>query len=191
MLHGRGADENDLLGLTPMLDERLLTISVRAPYPFSFGDGFTWFEIDDAGKPDQEMFLNSYKQLCKLTEDVLSHYPIDKRNLFLVGFSMGTMMSYSLSLTMPHLFRGVAAFSGYVPETNLEFHWNKLSKLDLFIAHGLFDPVIPVVLARMTREMFTSSNARWTYKEYPMEHEISPEAVADVSVWLRECLDRR
>ena len=37
MLHGRGADEEDLLGLAQYLDERFLIISPRAPNVFSSG----------------------------------------------------------------------------------------------------------------------------------------------------------
>ncbi len=37
LLHGRGADENDLLGLSQYFDERLAIFSIRAPYPFEFG----------------------------------------------------------------------------------------------------------------------------------------------------------
>ena len=43
MLHGRGADERDLLALAANFDRRLLTISVRAPYVL--GPGYHWYEF--------------------------------------------------------------------------------------------------------------------------------------------------
>ena len=41
MLHGRGADEEDLLGLSTYLDQRFLYISARAPFGFQYGGGYT------------------------------------------------------------------------------------------------------------------------------------------------------
>ncbi len=62
-LHGRGADEEDLLGLSGYVDERLLAISVRAPFGFEYGGGYTWYEILEMGKPAHEMFKSSYEKL--------------------------------------------------------------------------------------------------------------------------------
>jgi len=190
MLHGRGADEEDLFGLAPMLDEQLMVISVRAPFPFDYGGGFTWYEIDQANTPEPKMFLSSYELLTQFVRDVLAHYPVDPNNLFLLGFSMGTMMAFSLALTEPGLFRGVIANSGYVPEkSGLNFKWNQLSGVHFFIAHGMFDPVIPIAFGKRTRDLFSASNASWTYKEYPMAHEISQESLSDASVWLKRIID--
>jgi phospholipase/carboxylesterase len=192
MLHGRGADEEDLLGLASYLDERLAVVSARAPYPFEYGGGFTWYDIDETGVPDPEMFRTSYDRLTAFVKEVLDGYPIDRSNLFLLGFSMGSMLSFSLALTRPELFRGVIANSGYVPEgTDLVLRWNELASTAFFIAHGTFDPVIPVGLGRRTRDQFQTSNASWVYREYPMGHEISPESLTDAAQWLKELLDNQ
>ena len=190
MLHGRGADEGDLLGLAPYLDERLLVISARAPYAFQYGGGFTWYNIDENGSPDLEMFHSSYDRLSAFVGEVLERYPVERDRIFLLGFSMGTMMSLALSLTRPYLFRGVIANSGYVPEgTGLSFRWDELSSTAFFIAHGTFDPVIPVDMGRRTRDLFQSSNASWAYTEYPMAHEIGPESLTDAADWLKRQLN--
>src|SRR5437773_9161552 len=55
LLHGRGANEDDLLGLAEYLDDRLMIISARAPFSFPFGGGYTWFEIVEVGKPEPKM----------------------------------------------------------------------------------------------------------------------------------------
>jgi len=192
MLHGRGADEEDLLGLAPYLDENLLVISARAPYAFPYGGGFTWYDMDEIGTPDLAMFRHSYERLSLFVQEAVGAYPVDQSNLFLLGFSMGTMMSLALSLTQPRLFQGVIANSGYVPErAGLSFRWNELASLAFFIAHGTYDPVIPVEMGRRTRDLFQSSNALWTYKEYPMAHEISPESLTDAASWLSGQLNQR
>lgn len=185
MLHGRGTDEEDLVGLAGYLDERLMIITVRAPFRFEFG-GYTWYDVGEVGKPDPVKFPESYRRLSQFVDDAIAKYPVDPRNLFLFGFSMGTAMSFALSLTRPELFCGVAANSGYVPEgTALQYRWNDLSDCAFFISHGTMDPTIPIQMAHRAQTLFASSNAVVSYHEYPMGHEISEESLNDVAAWLK------
>jgi phospholipase/carboxylesterase len=191
MLHGRGADEEDLPDLAHQLDGRFLVVSPRAPLPFPYG-GFTWYEHDEIGTPETGTFIGSFQKLLTFVGEVRRGYPVDPARTFLFGFSMGSVMSFALSLTHPELFAGVVANSGYVPEgTHLEFRWNDLARTPFFIGHGTADPVIPVQLARRARDLFARSNAPLVYREYPVEHEISDAGIADVRVWLRDHLDSR
>jgi phospholipase/carboxylesterase len=184
MLHGRGADEEDLVGLVPVFDRSLLVLSVRAPHRFSFG-GYTWYEVGEAGRPEPELFQDSYDRLMQFVGDALAAYPIDTGRVYLLGFSMGTVMGYAISLTHTELFRGMIAHSGYVPEgTNLVLRWNELAGRSFFIAHGVADDVIPVSLARRARHLFESSTASTFYKEYPIGHEISQESLQDAAKFL-------
>lgn len=184
MLHGRGADEEDLIGLSSYHDQRLMILSVRAPFPYP-GGGFTWYDAGAIGTPEPAMFRSSYEKLAQFVDDALAHYPVDRERLYLLGFSMGTVMSYALSLTKPELFRGVVAHSGYVPEgTALTFRWQQLAHLHYFIAHGSADPVIPVEFARHASELFSASNAAIVYREYPMGHEINQQSVSDSAAFL-------
>lgn len=185
MLHGRGADEEDLPGLARYFDPELMVISVRAPYPFLQGGGFTWYEFDVGGSPEPVMFRTSYEKLFTFVDDILGAYPIDPTRLFLLGFSMGTVMSHSLALTRPGLFKGILANSGYIPEgTHLNFAWKQLAGLNVFLAHGIHDPVIPVQLSRHAKGLYEQSPAILEYHEYAMAHQISQESIADMSEWL-------
>ncbi len=189
MLHGRGTDEEDLLGLSAHLDERFMYISARAPFNFPYG-GYTWYDIGQVGVPLPGMFDESYAKLATFVDDVLRNYPVDHSRVYLFGFSMGTVMSYALSLTKPELFRGVSANSGYVPEgTNLRFRWDELAGKNFFVTHGTGDQVIPVQMARRAKELFAASNASVLYQEYPMDHQISEESLADIAAWFTGSLD--
>jgi phospholipase/carboxylesterase len=189
LLHGRGADENDLLGLSPHLDERLAIFSVRAPYPFEYG-GFTYFQLNEDGTAEPKMFMESYKRMLKFAEGVSSLPEVNATKVFLMGFSMGTIMAYALALTRPEKFAGVIAQSGFVRDhPDLPFVWHKLGKCSFIITHGVDDMVIPVRLARATRDKFSESNADFVYKEYPMGHQISDESLADVCNWLERRLE--
>ncbi len=190
LLHGRGADEEDLLGLASYLDERFLILSVRAPFPFTFGGGYTWYDVGEVGTPEPAMFKASYDKLSQYVNDALLHYPIDKKQVYLLGFSMGTVMAYAMALTNPAQFRGVVANSGYIAEgTHLEYLWNKMNGMEFFVTHGTQDPVIPVTFARRAVELLETAHVRFEYKEYPMTHQISDESLRDVSAWLTQRLD--
>lgn len=191
MLHGRGADEEDLVGLSQHYDPRFLVISARAPFPFDSG-GFTWYDVGAIGAPEPAMFRTSCEKLWQFVDDVLALYPVDPAQLYLLGFSMGTVMSFALSLSRPALFRGVVAQSGYVPErTHLTLRWKDMAHSSFFISHGLDDPVIPVAFARHARELFVGSNAMVTYREYPGGHSIAEEGLHESAAFLRRLLDRR
>jgi len=188
LLHGRGANEDDLLGLADRLDERVFLVAARAPFPFQYG-GFTWFDIVDAGSPEPGMFAESYQRLSQFWDDVKNGYPIDPSRMFLLGFSMGTMMSYLIALTKPRTVAGVAANSGYIPENvSLKFQWDKVAGMPFYVAHGVLDPVIPVKLGRRAKALLEDAKADLVYREYPMGHEISQENLSDMTTWLTEKL---
>ena len=185
MLHGRGADENDLFGLSQYLDERLFIISVRAPFSFQFGGGYTWYDIIDIGTPEAKMFDESYKKLVQFLEDVKKGYPIDPAKIILFGFSMGAMMSFALTLAQPDSIYGVVANSGLLPEdTDLKFEWNKIKGKPFFMAHGKHDSIIPISLAHRAKELLTKAGADLTYREYEMDHQIDEESLNDIMSWL-------
>ncbi|MFI5253351.1 MAG: alpha/beta hydrolase [Bacteroidota bacterium] len=190
LLHGRGTDENDLLGLSEYLDDRFLCISVRAPFPFEEGGGYTWYDIIDIGKPEPVMQAESYRKLKQFISHAIKDYPIDPKGIYLLGFSMGSMMSYTLALTHPELFRGVVANSGYIPEeSEPRYRWSNIGKLPFYVSHGIYDPVIPVQFGREAADTLKKNNALVEYHEYPMGHEISEESLHDMGLWLTGQLD--
>ncbi|MEX0602514.1 MAG: alpha/beta fold hydrolase [Bacteroidota bacterium] len=186
LLHGRGTSEDDLLGLAPYLDPRFFVIAPRAPFEFSFG-GFAWYEIREVGAPVSGEFDESYDRLVTFLGDVKKHYPVDPKRVYVLGFSMGAVMSHALALTLPGEVRGIVAHSGYVPEqTSLTFHWDNLAGTRFFVAHGIHDPVIPVHFGRRAKELLSSAKADLTYKEYPIPHTMSEESLTDFTSWLKQ-----
>lgn len=182
MLHGRGADEYDLFGLKKYLDPWLELYSLRAPYEFPWG-GFTWFELFDDGAVDEESFRHSRNELLSFIASVKT------KELYLLGFSMGAIMSYSIALTQPNLCKGIACLSGFAPlQLEHEYKLNELQNLHIFISHGINDPVIPISSARRTRELLSRSNAHVTYNEYPFGHQIGEQCLADVLAWFKMVL---
>lgn len=182
MLHGRGADEHDLFGLKDHLDPQLEIHSLRAPFEYEWG-GYAWFDLFEDGTVDMDGFRQSQ-------EEVLSYIrSIETDRLFLLGFSMGAIMSYAVALTQPGICRGILALSGFAPkQLEPDYRLQELHDLQIFISHGIHDPVIPVAEARRTRSLFDASNAQVTYTEYPMAHQIDQQCLADLSRWLQQRL---
>ena len=189
LLHGRGANEEDLLGLVPYLSPRLLCIAARAPFEFGNG-GYTWYDLREVGSPNTDQFMHSYELLAQFLEDIQKHYPVDPQKMILLGFSMGTVMAYSLALTKPEKINGVIAHSGYIPvDTPLRFKLESLAGTSFFVAHGIYDPVIPIEFGRKANELLTKTNAPLVYREYPIQHQISDDSLRDLGNWLARRLE--
>ncbi len=191
LLHGRGADEDDLLGLSEYFDDRLLIIAPRAPHPFANGGGYTWYDLEEIGRPDAAMFRSSYDTLLAFIAEAVERHGIDPGRLYCGGFSMGSIMSLAVALTRPELLAGVIANSGYVPEdAGLTFRWEGVKGKPFFVAHGIYDPVIPFAYSRRAKELLESHGAVVTYREYDMGHQINEESLGDMMAWFAPLLDR-
>lgn len=188
LLHGRGADEADLMGLAAALDPRLTVISARAP--FRLGYGFAWYGMAQVGNPEEETLRASLRELREFVEGAVPAYKLDPGRLFVMGFSQGAVMSAALALTVPERVRGVVMHSGYVPvESGLEFRLEEARGKPFFVAHGMYDEVIPVRLGRHARDFLSEIGAEVTYQEYPIGHSISEESLDDLSEWLTGTMD--
>lgn len=184
LLHGRGSDEGSLLRLLERRVPRCLLVSVRAPFEYE-GGGFTWYDVPDAFAPDPEQFKESYNRLAQFIVDVKQGYPAIPGRVFLVGFSMGSVMAFALSLTMPELVRGIAVHSGYIPESlGLEYRWDRLQSLSALVLHGVADSIVPVRLARRAHDLLRTTAAALTYREYPLAHRMSDQSLNDLSDWI-------
>ena len=188
LLHGRGTDENDLLGLTPYFESRFLIVSVRAPYRFPYG-GFTWFNLDESGTIDIDQLLESRNAFLYFLDEIKQKYPVDLSCLCLFGFSMGAMISMMVSLSNPDRFKGVVAHSGMLPQhERLLYRWDDLSAISFFIAHGEYDPVVPVILGRQANQQLIQAGANVLYREYPIQHNIGEESISDAAAWLAKLI---
>ena len=99
-LHGRGSNEEDLIGLAPHLPEGLLWISPRAPLLLGPGS-YEWYRVRVIGKPDPDQVLAALETIDHFIDEILVTYPVDSAKLFLLGFSQGSILSMSYTLTHP------------------------------------------------------------------------------------------
>ena len=188
LLHGYGADEEDLLGLAPHLDARLICVSARAPYALDFG-GFAWFNIEIGAEGLRFAFAEAEEPLVQVLAlvDALrqEHRPT---RVFIAGFSQGASMALAAALKRPRDFAGVIALSGLCcPEMLPENA--AVRDLKVFMSHGHFDPVIPIAQARASRDLLLPLGLDLQYKEYDMPLAMAPPCLEDLDAWLRARLD--
>src|SRR5438270_5721665 len=164
LLHGRGADERDLLPLAGELDPRLITVSARGPMRFPYG-GYAWYDLDPrgVGYPGGDSLAQSLDLLDRFIDEILRAYPIDHRQLYVGGFSMGAAMSATLALLFPDRIAGALVLSGYVPaEAGLPYQFDAVEGHPVFEAHGIRDQVIPIEWGRRSRDFFAGTSVDLT-----------------------------
>lgn len=186
--HGRGSDEQDLIGLAPVLDpeERLHVVAPRAPLRVPGSPGYHWYLVPQVGHPDPDSFTAAYRELAALHDELWERTGIGPDRTVLGGFSMGTVMSYALGLggDRPPV-AGILALSGFVPTVEV---WQPSLEdrqgTRVLIAHGRRDMVIPVSFARQAHELLESAGFAVDYRESDAAHHVDPGDVPRVTAWL-------
>lgn len=183
-LHGRGSNEEDLMGLSPHLPQGLLWIAPRAP--LSLGPGsYEWYRVRVIGRPDPDQVLAALETIDRFIDEMLSTYPIDHQKLFLLGFSQGSILSMCYTLTNPSRVAGVIAQSGYLPENvDLEIDEAGVKGKPFLLTHGEQDTMIPVEWGRLSRNHLQKLGVDLEYHEFHMGHSVSMESLAVIYTWL-------
>jgi phospholipase/carboxylesterase len=147
LLHGLGADGNDLIGLAPYWAPALPEaefVSPDAPFPCDMAPyGRQWFSFQErsptaivAGVRAAATVLDAF------LDDALAARGLDGRHLALVGFSQGTMMSLYVGLRRKTAVAGILGFSGALvgAETLAQ---EIRSRPPVLLVHGDADQVVP------------------------------------------------
>ena len=190
--HGRGADEHDLLGLADTLDpgRRLHVVTPRAPLQIPGWPGNHWYVVPRVGYPDHDTFQSAYAKLAAFHDELWQRTGIAPERTVFGGFSMGSVMSYSLGLAENRPApAGILAFSGFVPVVEgWEPSLADRQSLRVFIAHGRNDPIMDVTFARHAHELLEAGGLPVEYHESDAAHHIDPAHVPAAVEWLRATL---
>lgn len=191
LLHGRGADESDLVPVLDALDpqRRLVGLTPGAPLPGP-GGGRWWYQVPRVGFPDPATFQATYERLASFVDGWLAARGIGWERTVLGGFSQGTVMSYAVGLgpgrPSP---AGILAISGFIPTVQgWEPDLDGRRDVSVLIAHGSRDPVISVDFARDARARLQAGGLAVDYREHGGAHRIEPASVEPMRAWIRERL---
>ena len=191
LLHGYGSNEEDLFSFASELPQDHYVISVRAPYDLQ-PYGHAWyaihFDADENKFSDNVQAKQSVELIASFIDEVVKQYPIDAKNVTLVGFSQGAILSYATALTYPEKVAKVVALSGYfnqeiMPEV---IDTKVISHLKFFVSHGSVDQVIPVDWARKAKPALENLGLEVEYHEYPVGHGVAPQNFFDFKNWLQK-----
>jgi phospholipase/carboxylesterase len=195
--HGRGTNEQDLLGLADVLDpeRRLHVASPRGPLQLPGWPGYHWYQVPRVGYPDPDTFGAAYRALGAFHDDQFERTGIGPDRTVLGGFSMGSVMSYALGLgpdRPPPA--GILAFSGFVPTVEgwqPDLAGRAQAGTRAFIAHGRQDPIMDVAFAREAMALLESGGIPVSSHESDAAHHIDPAHLEQAVRWVRETIPAR
>ncbi len=190
VMHGRGADANDLADIAPMLDgpSGYRFVFPNAPNAWEAAPGmtfgYTWF---DGLPPDASSLRSARVRLTEFLDAAVKHFPTPAGKVVLAGFSQGALMALDVGLRRDDL-AGIVAMSGALDERDLpDLAHNKDRRV--LIVHGTADEMINVNMARRARRVLESHGLDPEYHEFPMGHHLTPQSMAIVGEFIRRCLE--
>lgn len=201
-LHGLGADGHDFVPIVKELELPdtlpLRFIFPHAPVqPVTLNAGMemrAWYDIigldrnsnqDDAGIRKSEQLI---QQL--IAQQIKQGIP--SQRIFIAGFSQGGAMALHTGVRYPEKLAGIIALSTYLPLADLLADERHVANHDtpIFLAHGKFDPVIPIDFAETSRDKLTTLGHAIEWQLYPMAHNVCNEELSNLSQWLVAHADR-
>ena len=171
LLHGWGADANDLIPfgklLTEGLKDRFEIVSFSAPHLHPSGSGRQWYPLYPHA---WEQVPNAVLALERRLNDLcFKTIPLCKTLLF--GFSQGGAMA--LELAKRNKFQGVFALSSY-PHPK----WEPLKDMPpVFLCHGNIDQVVPKTASQKSYETLLKNKVESELYFFDGGHEINNELI--------------
>jgi phospholipase/carboxylesterase len=197
-LHGLGADGHDFEPVVPEL-HLPATLPVRfifphAPIrPVTINNGMemrAWYDFiphsETEGASDIEESSEQIRAF--IHREIERGIPSEK--IVVAGFSQGGVIALYTGLRFETRIAGILALSTYlydVVATERERTDANLA-IPIMMAHGTYDPMIPVMRAATSRENLIRLGYDVRWFDYPMEHQVCLEEVQEISGFFQEVL---
>ena len=175
MLHGRGADARDILGLASHLNiEDFTLIAPQAT-------NYTWYPYSFMAKPEEnEPWLSSALEMIKGVVEDISREGISSENIYFLGFSQGACLSLEFVARNAIKYGGVAAFTGGLIGDKIyeENYSGSFDDTPIFIGTGNPDPHVPVGRVNESVGILENMGAKVDLKVYEgRPHTISQDEI--------------
>lgn len=147
LLHGVGADGDDLIGLAPLLSQVLpdaAFVSPNAPEPCDMApSGYQWFSLQDRSAESIEAGVRAAAPVVDLFIDAqCESLDLAPNNVALLGFSQGCMMSLFVGLRRSATLAAILGYSGRLVAAG-KLADEIVSRPPVLLVHGEADPVVP------------------------------------------------
>jgi phospholipase/carboxylesterase len=181
LLHGWGADADDLLELGRLLvGPEVSVVALQAPLPHPAGVGRQWYDLQQPGWPQLPAALSQLRQRLEALDAELS-----LRQTVLLGFSQGAAMALDVS-TSPGAIpvAGVIGCSGYPHPA-----WEPQPGLTpaVLLSHGRQDPVVPYQASEALREQLQAAGSTVELLSFEGGHAIDPDLFPAIRRFLGSC----
>jgi phospholipase/carboxylesterase len=191
LLHGYGADGNDLIGLGEAWASYLPNAAFISPHapgelPGPFFGGRQWFNLEMRSEREWEEGVRKAQPALMafiLEEARRAHLPLG--SVALVGFSQGTMMALQVGLRLPEAPAAIVGFSGHLAGAT---HLGAEIKVKppVLLIHGAADEVIPHQAIHLARNALASVGVAVQWQIRPgLGHGIDPEGLQAAGLFLR------
>ncbi len=203
LLHGLGADGHDFV---PVVQELGLpdTLPVRFVFPHAalrpvtVNNGYVmraWYDIKEftpAGRADTAGLAESAHRVAAYI-DQEQQRGIEASRVVLAGFSQGGAVALYAGLRYPQRLAGILAMSCYLPFPEKLATEKSTANADvpILLCHGRSDPVVPMTMGLEARDELQAHGYKPEWLDYPMEHSVCMEEIAEVARWLRQRLPAR
>ncbi len=199
-LHGLGADGHDFEPIVPELalpaELPLRFVFPHAPTrPVTVNGGMVmraWYDIlsfDGDGRSDEAGLRDSGRFLESLVAGEIER-GVPASRIVLAGFSQGGAVALHTGLRHAAPLAGLLLLSTYLPLPSA-FDREVADNPDkqpvstpIFMAHGSFDPVLPLALGRESRKLVEAAGYAVRWHEYPMAHQVCPAEIVDIREFL-------
>ena len=193
LLHGLGADGNDLIGLQqywgPLVPDAEF-ISPNAPFPCDMAPyGYQWFSVQDRTPAAMLAGIRAAAPLLDgFIEEEMHKRGLDEADTALVGFSQGTMMSLYVGLRRAKSFAGILGYSGRLIAPEL-LASELRSRPPVLLVHGTHDPVVPFESLAHAETALKAAGVPLETLECPgIEHSIDPQGLQRGGMFLKQVL---
>ncbi len=189
MLHGFWSNKEDLFPLVSYFHDDDYIFSLDAPLKLNWS-GKAWYELDFSNTEKHIYDFSEveawYRYILDFIESMSQKYSISSKNIYLLGFSQGTIMSYYLLSESPDSIAWVIGLSGKLLQEieSTEPQKKSYENKRVFVWHGKQDNVIPMDAAEKVGKWLTGLQIQPTIRLYDMPHTIINEEMNDVIDWL-------
>ncbi len=195
--HGLGADGNDFV---PIVSEMNLSdLKIRFIFPHAPVRPVTlnanmpmraWFDIENLERLhmiDLKGLLESFQSIETLIQEQ-KEKGMPASRIILAGFSQGGTMALLTSMLHAEPLAGVLFLSSFLPIKTVLSHAPQapLHKIPIFMAHGIYDDVIPIALGEETRAGLIAKGYSVEWHQYPMAHSVCQELIGDMGKWFKK-----
>ena len=202
-MHGLGADGNDFVPIVHELDlagaPAIRFVFPHAPMqPVSINNGYVmrawydirWGDLEAKAKQADERGVRASQSAIEALIDREIAQGIAPEAIVLAGFSQGGAIALQTGLRYSRKLAGVMALSTYLPlaESFVQERADNNARTPVFMAHGTGDNVVPYQMGLRSREMLVQHGYDVEWHEYPMQHSVCLEEIADIGAWLKKVL---